>query len=371
MRVVTVCGARPNVVKVAALARALAAAPGVDARVVHTGQHWDDRLASDLFRAFDLPAPDVQLGVGRATPTRQTAEILGRLDEVLADLAPAWVVVVGDVTSTLAGALAAAQRGIPIAHVEAGLRSFDDRMPEELNRRLTDHMSELLFVTEPSGVENLRREGIDTRRIHLVGNVMIDTLLRERGRAETSDVLARLELEPGRYVVATVHRPENVDESAALRSVVAGLGAIASACPVVFVVHPRTRVRLDGMQASGGPGNRSRLRLVEPLGYHDFIALEASARAVVTDSGGVQEETAVLGVPCMTIRRSTERPVTMEHGTNRLVSPTPRAMREAWRMVEEGRWPINAPPALWDGRAAERIVGVLAAEARAAARAGS
>jgi UDP-N-acetylglucosamine 2-epimerase (non-hydrolysing) len=370
MRVVSVCGARPNVVKLAALSHAFEAEPRIEAHIVHTDQHYDDCLSSDLFRELGVPAPDVHLGVGAGTPIVQTAEILRRFDAVLQDLEPQWVVVVGDVTSTLACALGAAQRGIPLAHVEAGLRSFDGRMPEELNRTITDHLSTLLFVTEPSGVDNLRREGIESSRVHLVGNVMIDTLLRERRRAETSDVLVRLGLTASRYVVATVHRPENVDAPETLRPIVDALQALARDCPVAFAVHPRTRSRLESFGAWAPLAALEGIRLVDPLGYHEFLHLEASAAAVITDSGGVQEETAVLGVPCLTIRRSTERPITLERGSNGLVAPTPTAILEAWSAVVRGRWPITNPPDLWDGRAAARITEILVNGATAAVRAG-
>jgi UDP-N-acetylglucosamine 2-epimerase (non-hydrolysing) len=363
MRIVTVCGARPNVMKVAALVHAFREEPRIQSYVVHTGQHYDPRLSSDLFAELALPPPHVHLHAAPDTPARQLTAIADRFDDVITDLRPDWVVVVGDVTSTLACALAATRRDVPLAHVEAGLRSFDDRMPEERNRRLTDHMSALLFATEPSGVDNLRAEGIDAGRVHLVGNVMIDVLLRERGRADASDVLARLGVAPSRYVVATLHRPENVDLPEMLRAIVDGLRAIGRACPVAFVVHPRTRGRLEATGVTAVSLASDGVQLVDPLGYHDFARLQAAAAAVVTDSGGIQEETAVLGVPCLTIRRSTERPITLEHGSNRLVAPTPDGMLAAWTAVATGKWNVTPPPPLWDGHAAERIARVLLASA--------
>jgi UDP-N-acetylglucosamine 2-epimerase (non-hydrolysing) len=363
MRIVTVCGARPNVMKVAALAHAFREEPRIQSYVVHTGQHYDPRLSSDLFAELGLPPPHVHLHAAPDTPVRQLAAISDRFEDVIADLRPDWVVVVGDVTSTLACALAATRRDVSLAHVEAGLRSFDDRMPEERNRRLTDHMSALLFATEPSGVDNLLGEGIDAGRIHLVGNVMIDVLRRERDRAETSDVLASLRLAPARYVVATLHRPENVDVPEILCAIVDGLRAIGRRCPVAFIVHPRTRGRLEAAGIAPDPLASDCVQLVDPLGYRDFVALQADAAAVVTDSGGVQEETAVLGVPCLTVRCSTERPITLEHGSNRLVAPTAATMLAAWTEVEAGRWRVTPPPPLWDGRAAERITRVLLASA--------
>ena len=351
--------------KVAALVHAFREQSRIESYVVHTGQHYDPRLSSDLFAELGLPPPHVHLHAPADMPARQLTAISDRFDDVIAELRPDRVVVVGDVTSTLACAIAATRRGVPLAHVEAGLRSFDDRMPEERNRRLTDHMSALLFATEPSGVDNLRAEGIDAGRIHLVGNVMIDVLLRERDRAEASDVLARLGLAPSRYVVATLHRPENVDVPEVLSAIVDGLRAIGRVCPVAFVVHPRTRGRLQAAGTAPDPLASDGVRLVDPLGYHDFVRLQAAAAAVVTDSGGVQEETAVLGIPCLTVRRSTERPVTLEHGSNRLVAPT--AMLAAWTEVVTGRWRVTPPPPLWDGRAAERITRVLLASAPRAA----
>jgi UDP-N-acetylglucosamine 2-epimerase (non-hydrolysing) len=363
VRIVTVCGARPNVMKVAALAHAFREEPRIQSYVVHTGQHYDPRLSGDLFAELGLPPPEAHLHAAPDTPARQLTAISHRFGDVIADLRPDWVVVVGDVTSTLACAMAATGRGVPLAHVEAGLRSFDDRMPEERNRRLTDHMSALLFATEPSGVDNLRGEGIDASRIHLVGNVMIDVLLRERSRAEASDVLARLRLVPSRYVVATLHRPENVDVPETLCAIVDGLRAIGRLCPVAFVVHPRTRGRLEATGIAPAPLASDGVQLVDPLGYHDFVRLQAAAAAVVTDSGGVQEETTVLGIPCLTLRRSTERPITLEHGSNRLVALTAEAMLAAWTEVVTGQWRVTPPPPLWDGRAAERITRVLVASA--------
>ncbi len=356
--------------KLAALTRAFEPRPNVETCVVHTGQHYDERLAGNLFSELEMKKPDVQLAVGAGAISWQMAEILGRLDSVLVEFAPDRVIVVGDVTSTLAGALAASNRGIPVAHIEAGLRSFDPTMPEERNRMLTDHLSDRLFVTEPAGVDNLRREGVDPARIHLVGNVMIDTLERERVRAADSDVRARLGLADSSYLVATLHRPENVDEPSVLREAVDALAEISHSCPVVFPIHPRTRQRLAA-STEGERLRRSRgIQLVDPLGYRDFLHLQAGATAVLTDSGGIQEETAVLGVPCLTVRRSTERPVTLEHGSSRLVPANAGAIVEAWSAVARGEWVVRPPPPLWDGRAALRIADVLLGSAAAAASVG-
>lgn len=368
-RFLFVCGARPNVMKLAALQHAFARRPNVETFVVHTGQHYDEGLARNLFTELGMEEPDVELGVGPGTISWQTAEILRRLDPVLVRLAPDRVIVVGDVTSTVAGALAASNRGIPVAHVESGLRSFDPTMPEERNRKLTDHLSDQLFVTEPAGVENLRREGVDPGSIHLVGNVMIDTLERERARAAESDVRVRVEVEGQAYLLATLHRPENVDNAQILGEVFDALTEIAGRVSVVFPVHPRTRQRLEASADGERLRRVSGIRLLDPLGYRDFLHLHAGATAVLTDSGGVQEEAAALGVPCLALRRSTERPATLEHGSSRLVTSNARAIVAAWSVAARGDWPVRPPLSLWDGRAAFRIADVLLGAATKAATA--
>lgn len=358
-RLLFICGARPNVVKLAALQHAFARRPNLETWVVHTGQHYDERLAQGLFAELGMTAPEVHLGIGPGSVSWQMGEILRRLDPVLVEFAPDRVIVVGDVTSTLAGAIAAANRGIPVAHVESGLRSFDPSMPEERNRKLTDHLSDRLFVTEPAGVENLLREGIDPESIELVGNVMIDTLERERERAAASDVRARLGLEDSRYLLATLHRPENVDDPRALREALEALTEISHEAPVVFPLHPRTRQRLEASDGCGSLPSTPGLRLLEPLGYRDFLHLHASATAVLTDSGGVQEEAAVLRIPCLTLRRSTERPATLEHGSSHLIPMRARAIVTAWSSAARGEWPVRPPLPLWDGHAADRIADAL------------
>jgi UDP-N-acetylglucosamine 2-epimerase (non-hydrolysing) len=360
-KLLNICGARPNFMKIAALVRAYAAHPSLASVLVHTGQHYDERMSALFFRELDLPEPDVNLEVGSGSHAQQTAEIMRRFEPVLLEQRPDWVVVVGDVNSTIACSLVAAKLGVRVAHVEAGLRSFDREMPEEINRLLTDQLSDLLFVTERSGVENLRREGIAPERVHLVGNVMIDTLLRHRERARRSRALEELGLDAGSYVVVTLHRPSNVDEAAPLRGIVLALQAISRTAPVVFTAHPRTHKRLGETGLLDLFGAGPRLRLVEPLGYLDFLHLTANARAVLTDSGGVQEETTILDVPCLTLRRNTERPVTLTHGTNRLVAPERDAILAAWADVEANRWRRGATPELWDGKAGERIAAILAA----------
>jgi UDP-N-acetylglucosamine 2-epimerase (non-hydrolysing) len=341
--------------KVAPLLRAMHARPGIDALLVHTGQHYDAAMSDAFFRDLGMPEPDVNLGVGSGSHASQTADVLRGIEPVLLDWKPDAVVVVGDVNSTIAAALAAVKLGIPVAHVEAGLRSFDRGMPEEINRILTDAISEWLFTSEPSGAENLRREGVPAERIHFVGNVMIDSLLAHLETARARAPLARLGLTPRGYAVLTLHRPGNVDDPARLGRLFAALEEIHAELPIVFPVHPRTRGAIE----RGLGGQAPALQLSEPLGYLEFLGLVADARLVLTDSGGIQEETTVLRVPCLTLRDSTERPVTIDEGTNRLVGSDPAVLRAEVRKVLEGDAPPGRVPALWDGEAAQRIVAVL------------
>jgi UDP-N-acetylglucosamine 2-epimerase (non-hydrolysing) len=356
MKIVAVAGARPNFMKIAPLMWELRRRPGVSSYLVHTGQHYDERMSKLFFEELHIPRPDVDLGVGSGSHAAQTAEVMKRFEPVVLAEKPDCVLVVGDVNSTLACALVAVKLGVPVAHVEAGLRSFDRTMPEEINRLLTDAISEWLFVTEKSGLENLRREGVPDERAHLVGNVMIDTLLACRRRSEGSAVLEELGLAPGGYAVLTLHRPANVDDPAAFARLLGAIARVQRELPVVFPVHPRTRKALEATEARSLPG----LKLTEPLGYLDFLKLLSHARLVLTDSGGIQEETTVLGVPCLTLRNNTERPITVEQGTNKLVGLDPG------RIVAEALAALATPPAgrrvpdLWDGRAAARVVDVLA-----------
>ena len=360
MKVVNIVGARPNLMKIAPLMDVMVRTPGIEPILVHTGQHYDERMSDLFFRELGIPAPDHYLGVGSGTHAQQTAQVMVRLEPLFEELRPDLVLVVGDVNSTLAAALVASKLGIRLAHVEAGLRSFDRSMPEEVNRVVTDALSDLLFTTERSAEENLRREGIAEEKIHFVGNVMIDTLLRHRERAEALGVPVRFGLAPGEYAVVTLHRPSNVDAPDALGRMVDVVVAVQERLPVVFPVHPRTRSRL----AEAGLLTRLEalpdVRLTEPLGYLEFLGLMAGARLVLTDSGGVQEETTILGVPCLTVRENTERPVTITHGTNRLVGTAPARIIAAVDETLAAPRPDGRRPELWDGRAAERIVGVLA-----------
>lgn len=361
LRVTCIAGARPNFIKVAPLMASWLRRPHWTPQLVHTGQHFSPEMSDQFFRDLEIREPDVNLGAGGGTPTRQTAEILLGLEPVLADFRPDVLVVVGDVTSTVAAALAAARLGIPVAHVEAGLRSGDRTMPEEINRLVTDTLSDFLFTSEPAGERNLRAEGADPSKIFFVGNVMIDTLMRFRSRAAASNVLERLGLATRGYAVATLHRPGNVDDPDKLSGLLGMLRAVADRIPVVFAVHPRTGKRItdNGLETTG-------LRLCPPLGYLDFLRLMSEARLVLTDSGGIQEETTILQVPCITMRDNTERPVTIEQGTNRLAGTDPaRILQAALGALDESPAAVTRVPPLWDGRASERIADILEERLRA------
>ncbi len=357
LSIVSIAGARPNFMKIGPLAKALAHYPSVEHRLVHTGQHYDQNMSDLFFRDLGLPKPWRNLEVGSGNHATQTAEIMTRFDRVMEEAPADLVVVVGDVNSTIACALVAAKRGIPVAHVEAGLRSYDRSMPEEINRLLTDAISDVLLVSEPSGVDNLRREGVPDDRVHLVGNVMIDTLLSSREKARTSMIHATLGIAHGAYGVVTLHRPSNVDDPAVMRELVGVLGEIARSLPLVFPVHPRTSARLksQGVELRREAG----FLVTDPLGYLDFLALMEGARIILTDSGGIQEEACILEVPCLTLRENTERPVTVSSGWNDLVGRDPEKIRGAAKRALSGQTSAKSRPALWDGRAGERIAEIL------------
>lgn len=358
MQIFHVVGARPNFMKVAPVMIALAQYDAVTQRLVHTGQHYDASMSDVFFQQLGLPRPDINLEVGSGSHAVQTAEIMVRFEQVVTHTRPDLTLVYGDVNSTVAAALVSAKLGIRIGHVEAGLRSCDRTMPEEINRLVTDQLADLLFTPSADGNENLARAGIAANKVHLVGNVMIDTLLRLLPIAESGDVIERLGVQPESYGFITLHRPSNVDDPVMLPQILAALDEIAETLPLVFPIHPRTRQRLQefGLQPAS-----PRLHLVTPLGYLEFLTLQRHARLVITDSGGVQEETTYLGVPCLTVRENTERPVTITLGTNRLVGQDMQRLRAAAHDVLTGNVQTGQIPPLWDGHAGERIAQVISA----------
>jgi UDP-N-acetylglucosamine 2-epimerase (non-hydrolysing) len=384
IKIATVVGARPNFMKAAPIIRAFREhnqrgnEPEIQYLLVHTGQHYDTLMSDAFFADLDLPKPDVYLGVGSSSQATQTAEILEKFESVLKQEHPDAVIVVGDVNSTMACALATAKslrtpgnyRPL-LAHVEAGLRSFDREMPEEINRVVTDHLADLLFVTEKSALVNLRREGIPGKRVFFVGNTMIDSLVAFKERADASRILEKLELCKGAgrngkrnvpsYALLTLHRPSNVDEPGALQNILRGLSDLSREMRIIFPVHPRTRMRIEQFRAEhsfeGYSGEM--IRFIDPLGYLDFLCLMKNARLVLTDSGGIQEETTCLGVPCVTIRDNTERPVTVKHGTNVIAGTSPSGIEQAIAH-QLSRRIRPCVPDKWDGKAAQRIVAVLA-----------
>src|SRR5215213_5428925 len=362
LKVINVVGARPNFMKVAPIVEAMRRRPAeFEPVVLHTGQHYDERMSDAFFRDLGLPAPDVHLGVGSGSHAQQTAAVMQKFEPVVLEQKPDWVLVVGDVNSTLACALVCSKTGVPVAHVEAGLRSRDRAMPEEVNRLLTDQLSELLLTPSADADRNLLAEGIPEERIRLVGNVMIDSLLKHLALSEGSDARERFGVAGSDYAVVTLHRPSNVDEPATLRGILSALARIGERLPVVFPIHPRTRKNLAAFGLPEAGGLDGRIRLTEPLGYLDFLRLYSGARLVLTDSGGIQEETTALGIPCLTLRENTERPMTVELGTNRVVGTDPaRIVAEAEAALARGgqKEPPRVPP-LWDGRAAERILDAL------------
>ena len=361
IKVLIIVGARPNFMKAAPICAEMRRRPErFSVKVVHTWQHYDAAMSDAFFADLGLPEPDFHLGVGSASHTVQTARIMIAFEPIVEAERPDWVLVVGDVNSTLACALVCAKLGVRVAHVEAGLRSGDRTMPEEINRIVTDAFADLLLTPSPDADENLRREGVRVEKIRLVGNVMIDSLFDNVERAKASNVREELGLVENGYAVLTMHRPSNVDERETLEPLVDALVEIAEGIPVVFPVHPRTRAKLDEFGLAERI-ERSKLKLIPPLGYLDFLRLYSGARFVITDSGGLQEETTALGIPCLTIRENTERPVTVEMGTNRIVGTDPQRLKAAAREILTGE-PAAADkkiPPLWDGHAAVRICDAL------------
>ena len=367
MRVICVVGARPNFMKAAPVIEALRKQPEMSVMLVHTGQHYDRQMSELFFEELGLPKPDLDLEVGSGSHGEQTGQIMIRIEPVLQREKPDLVIVFGDVNSTVAAALCAAKLGIKVAHVEAGLRSFDRTMPEELNRIMTDHLSDYLFTTEPSARKNLLREGIAEEKIFFVGNVMVDTLLNHVEQARAYHFRERLGLASRSYGLLTLHRPSNVDELGTLTTILEAVHELGKQVPIVFPCHPRTRQQLDKtglkyLATVNGPGDGSQQRpliVMDPLGYVEFLSLMTDARIVLTDSGGIQEETTVLGIPCLTLRENTERPVTIEQGTNVLVGTGQQRILAAAAKALNGTCSGTRVPELWDGKAAERIAKIL------------
>jgi len=360
MKIACVVGARPNFMKIGPVIEAARAHPGLQTLLVHTGQHYDAAMSQAFFDDLGLPAPDVDLGIGSDSHARQTARVMTAFEEWVEANRPDYVLVVGDVNSTLAASLVASKLRIRLGHVEAGLRSRDRDMPEEINRLVTDAVSDDLFTSCADAAPNLLQEGVDPAKIHFVGNVMIDSLVHHRERARKSRVLETLGVGEGEYTLVTLHRPSNVDEAGTFRGILEALGTLSEEKAVLFPVHPRTRRRVGEFGLEPVLDRHPGLRLTEPLGYLDFLALEERAALVVTDSGGIQEETTFLGVPCLTVRKNTERPVTITEGTNELVGTDGERIVEAGRRALGGSWKRGRIPELWDGKAGERIAAMLA-----------
>jgi len=359
MKIVHVVGARPNFMKIAPILQAVERGGFAEQRLVHTGQHYDASMSDVFFTDLGMPRPDLFLGVGSGSHAEQTAKVMIGFEKICLEEKPDLVVVAGDVNSTIACALVAAKLGIRCAHVEAGLRSGDMGMPEEINRVLTDRICDPLLTPSRDGDENLLREGTPPERIRFVGNVMIDSLLSHLPKAKATGAPQRLGLSPGGYAVLTLHRPSNVDDPEVLGGLLAAVKEIQRKIPVVFPVHPRTRARIDSLGFSDRIADMQALHVCVPLGYLEFLGLTSQALLVLTDSGGLQEETTALGVPCLTLRENTERPVTVTEGTNTVVGIDPAKIRAAADDVLEGRGKQGRIPALWDGKASERIAAIF------------
>jgi UDP-N-acetylglucosamine 2-epimerase (non-hydrolysing) len=349
-----IVGARPNLVKVAPLIRELQHEDQLKFRLVHTGQHYDTRMSQEFFDVLEIPHEHVNLEVGSSSHAKQTASIMDRYEECVLSKRPSMVVVFGDVNSTMACALVSAKLGIPIAHVEAGLRSFDRSMPEEINRIVTDSLSDLLLVSEPSGVTNLRNEGHSDKRIHLVGNIMIDSLLRFSPASSGRKTYVQYGLNQGNYALLTLHRPSNVDAPATLRSLWACFNDLSKVVPIIFPAHPRTvqKLKESDLLKDTAPN----FHVTDPVDYMDVLCLQKNAWFVMTDSGGIQEETSVLGVPCLTLRENTERPITVSEGTSTLVGASTVLIRRTAQNILNGEYKKGQPIALWDGKTAQRVV---------------
>ena len=359
LRILNVVGARPNFMKIAPIHRRMVSHPGLDPVLIHTGQHYDEKMSTLFFHDLNLPRPDRYLNVGSGTHAVQTGTVMIEMEKAVAEIKPDWIVVVGDVNSTLAASLVAAKAHIPIAHVEAGLRSGDKNMPEEINRLLTDALAEVLFVSEKSGLDHLKAEGIGEEKIHFVGNVMIDSLVEHLEVAKKNPILKELNLENRHFLLMTLHRPSNVDDKSTLGGILEAIQCLQESYDIVFPMHPRTRSRIETFGFNSRLKKMPRLFIVEPLGYLPFLNCLQHARLVLTDSGGIQEETTYLGIPCITLRENTERPITCELGTNRLVGVNTKDILHTARRLLDRSAPEFRIPELWDGKASERIVKVF------------
>ena len=359
MKIINVVGARPNFMKIAPLMKAYKGYTDIEPILIHTGQHYDKKMSHLFFDELQIPKPDLNLEIGSASHAVQTAEIMKAFEPVCLRYEPDAVLVVGDVNSTVACGLVAVKLGIKLIHVEAGLRSFDRRMPEEINRLVTDSICDLLFCTEQSGVDNLMKEGISDEKVHLVGHVMIDTLLKNLSKAQQSPILNELNISNRDYAVLTMHRPSNVDEPNAFKRILDALALIQQEMPIIFPIHPRTRKNLKTFGLQSAIEDMKDLHLLDPVGYLDFLKLMSSARLVLTDSGGIQEETTILKIPCITLRENTERPITIEIGSNQLTGTETHKIIAAYQNAVSGKWRVPQIPPLWDGHAAERIVEII------------
>ena len=361
-RIILIVGARPNFMKAAPLLEKLRShSDKFEASLIHTGQHYDYELSQLFFEQLKMRPPDIYLGIGSGSHAYQTAQIMMRLEELLIEKKPDMVIVFGDVNSTMAAAIVAAKLCIEVAHVEAGLRSFDNTMPEEINRIVTDRLTKYLFVTEESGKRNLIHEGVPDENIYFVGNIMIDSLINSLSLADGSDILNRLGLKSREYAALTLHRPSNVDDRLVLENLLAVLENVGRKAPVIFPCHPRTMKNLNEFGLLG-KYNEDALRIIEPLGYLDFLKLQKESRFVLTDSGGIQEETTYLGIPCLTLRNNTERPITVESGSNTITAIDAAKIYEAVDQILKGSYKAGTVPELWDGKTAERIVNILSKE---------
>jgi UDP-N-acetylglucosamine 2-epimerase (non-hydrolysing) len=358
-KITVIVGARPNFMKAAPVLKEIQKHPdSLSAFLIHTGQHYDHNLSKLFFEDLGMPNPDLYLGVGSGSHAEQTAKIMVELEKVMMKERPELVMVFGDVNSTLAGALVASKLGVPLSHVEAGLRSFNKAMPEEINRMVADCLADYLFVTEKSGTENLLREGVNPKKIIFVGNTMIDSLVGNLGAAQKSGILDQLSLKPRGYTVLTLHRPSNVDDITILSNLLEVISTIGRRIPVVFPCHPRTRKEL-GEFGLLDKIDKDAIRIIEPLGYLDFLKLQSESKFVLTDSGGIQEETTYLGIPCITLRENTERPITAELGTNIITGIDPGKIVSAANSILDGKMKESRIPELWDGKAARRIVNFI------------